>query len=289
MPDGDRTDPGPPRDAVRVRRLLVGAGLLVLVAAAAALYARRVDGVEVLAIILFIPVFVAFVLWHVPGGVLAALVAAVVYGMVRSEDLDVLGGGQLATLIGSRAVAYLVFGAAGGWAAHQLDLSLAKLDRIDPIDDATGLLNGRTIAEQLDLELTRAGRYGSAFSVVWLSFPRDALASISRRRRGLAVAALGPTVKARIRLVDRAGAVHGRDRLSLVLVLPETGPAGASMVADRLTDDVVTAFGEQGAADVRPTVVTRSHPTDTDVLAGMRDDLSKGGLPADRDAGTGSV
>ncbi|MEY2475125.1 MAG: hypothetical protein QOG87_440, partial [Actinomycetota bacterium] len=49
------------------RRLLLAGGLAVLLVIAGVMYVRRVDTVEVVAVLLFIPVFLAFTFWRVVG------------------------------------------------------------------------------------------------------------------------------------------------------------------------------------------------------------------------------
>ena len=69
---------------VKARRLLVLAGVLVLGVVALTMYARSVDTVEVVATLLFLPIFLAFVYRGVVGGVIGALVATGIYIALRS-------------------------------------------------------------------------------------------------------------------------------------------------------------------------------------------------------------
>src|SRR5688572_716985 len=134
------------------RRLIVAGGLLVLVVLAAILYVRRVDTVEVLAVLLFLPVFVALVVGRVPGGVIAGVLAAVAYAALRLDAIDAVGASRFIGLIATRSVGYVAFGFIGGWGVRQLEASLEKLDIYDQIDDETGLFNARFFLQQTDLE-----------------------------------------------------------------------------------------------------------------------------------------
>src|SRR5689334_4673217 len=123
------------------RRLVLAAGLAVLLLIAGVMYVRRVDTVEVVAVLLFIPVFLAFSFWHVLGGVVAGAGALALYAFLRSPAIDAVGGGRFTGILIGRGLGYLAFGLLGGWASQQLERSLEKLDVYDQVDDDTGLLN----------------------------------------------------------------------------------------------------------------------------------------------------
>jgi hypothetical protein len=64
---------------------------VVLAVVALVTYARRVDPVEVVATILFMPIFVAFVFKGVAGGLVTAVAAIAAYGALRSPAIDAVG------------------------------------------------------------------------------------------------------------------------------------------------------------------------------------------------------
>src|SRR4051794_35424581 len=130
-------------DQRRARQLLLATGLVVLAVICLVTWARRVDTVEVIATLLFVPIFIAFVYRGVIGGVIAALAATAIYAALRAPAIDAIGASQFTGLITSRAAAYLIFGAVGGWSTQVLEGSLEKLDLYDEIDDETGLYNAR--------------------------------------------------------------------------------------------------------------------------------------------------
>jgi hypothetical protein len=123
------------------------------------MYVRRVDPVEVAGILLFIPVFVAFVFWNATGGVIGAVIGILVYTLLRYPAIEAVGADRFVGLIASRSVAYLAFGLIGGLANKQLQSSLGKLELYDQIDDATGLFNARFFVQDSGLEVSRADRY----------------------------------------------------------------------------------------------------------------------------------
>ena len=230
------------------RRLVLAAGLGVLVLVAAVMYVRRVDTVEVLAVLLFIPVFLGFVFAKLPGGLIAGVMATIVYAVLRNPALDAIGGGRFVSLIIGRGVGYLAFGALGGWADAQLEHSLEKLDVYDQVDDETGLFNARFLVQDTDLEVARAGRYKSVFSVCVVDVPADPLHALGRRKRAVVLRDLGFQMKEAVRSVDRAVHASDEQRHRFAVVCPETGPEGARVFVDRLADRLATYLRGRGVA-----------------------------------------
>src|SRR5262245_7431244 len=94
----------------QMRVLLLCAGLVFLGVTAAVGYVRRVETAEVMAIILFVPIFVAFVFWDWKGGVLAALLATAAYVGLRTDAIRAVGLDQFIGVILSRSLAFFAFG-----------------------------------------------------------------------------------------------------------------------------------------------------------------------------------
>jgi GGDEF domain-containing protein len=227
----------------QARRLLLAAGLAILVVTALIMLVRKVETSEVVATLLFIPIFIAFVFWGVRGGIGGAIAAAIVYFIMRYPAIEAVGVGRFAGLIVSRTFAYLAFGLIGGWANQQLQGSLTKLELYDQINDATGLYNARFFLQDTDLEMSRSERYKTIFSVAWVDVPSSAFESHSKRHK--IVRELAGLLKESVRTVDRA--VHGETstHLRFAVVLPETGPDGARIFADRLADKMGLFLNER--------------------------------------------
>jgi GGDEF domain-containing protein len=254
------------------RRLILAVGLGVLLLVAAVMYLRRVDTVEVLAVLLFIPVFLAFVFWDLIGGVVAGVGAAICYAVLRQPAIDAVGGGRFATLIASRGISYLAFGILGGWANQALERSLEKLDVYDQIDDETGLFNARFFVQDTALEAARAVRYKTFFSICVVDVPTAALDAMPRRKRAALLNDLGHQMKDAIRSVDRA--VHARDGGAhrFAVICPETGTEGATVFVDRLAERLAEFVKGRGAtigADVLPRM-SCTVPGDDERLAALR-------------------
>lgn len=237
----------------RARQLVLAAGLGVLLLTAGVMFVRRVETVEVVGTLLFIPILVAFVFYGLRGGVIAGVIAAGVYAGLRGPAIDAVGLDRFLGLIISRSLAYVAFGAIGGWADKQLEASLTKLELYDQIDDYTGLFNARFMVQDTDLELSRSKRYQTVFSVAKVDFPVSSLENLSRRQRATLRRDLGRLLQDAVRTVDRPA--HGFDGTAhhFAVVLPETGPEGARIFTDRLADRMAEYLAQKGAK------ITREH------------------------------
>jgi GGDEF domain-containing protein len=253
------------------RRLIVAAGMGVLLLVAAVMYLRRVDTVEVVAVLLFIPVFLAFVFWDLVGGVAAAVAALAAYAAFRYPAMDAIGAGRFTGLLVSRGFSYLAFGVLGGWANQQLQRSLEKLDVYDQVDDETGLFNARFFVQDTGLEMARATRYKTFFSVCMVEVPGAPLDAMPRRKRAALLGDLGHQLKEAMRSVDRA--VHARDGSvhRFAVICPETGTEGAAIFADRLAERLGDFLRTRGA-DVGQTLTraASTYPADDDRLNALR-------------------
>ena len=262
---------------VKARRLLVVAGIAVLAVVAATMYARRVDSVEVVATLLFFPIFLAFVFRGVVGGLVAAVAAIAVYVALRYPAIDAVGAGEFTGLITSRAAAYLIFGAVGGWSTKVLESSLEKLELYDEIDDETGLYNARHLLQQTDLERARATRYSTLFSVVALDLPSGPLSAMGSRSRRAVLRDLGRLLREGARTVDHVVHVHDGNTHRLVAILPETAGEGAEVFRGRFEERVVGFLRDRGAAIDDAAVASRSitFPGDDEGLDALRADFER--------------
>ena len=259
------------------RRLIAAGGFAVLLLLAAILYFRRVDSVEVFAVLLFLPVFLALVMWRLPGGAIAGVLAATGYVAMRLDAIDAIGAERFVGLIATRAIGYIAFGIIGGWAVRQLDSSLEKLDIYDQIDDETGLYNARFFLQETDLEMARATRYKTLFSVAVVDVPAGPIDGLGRRKRAGVMTELGRAMQAAVRSVDRA--VHGRvgDVHRFGVICPETGPEGAQVFTSRLASQLSGFLAARGIS-VAPSAlnpVAATFPGDDAVLARLRSDFAQ--------------
>lgn len=259
------------------RRMVVGTGLALLAIVVVVMYARRVDAVEVAATLLFVPIFLAFVFRGALGGTLAALAAVGVYAALRYPAIDAVGIGHFTGLIASRSAAYIIFGAVGGWATQVLEGSLEKLELYDEIDDETGLYNARHLLHQTDLEMARASRYQTLFSLVVIDLPSASLQRLSGRQRRAALRDLGRLLRDGLRTVDHVVHAHDGDTHRLVAILPETGTVGAAVFGERLDERIRRFLADRGAAVPVGDGATRSltFPGDDDEVVALRSDFER--------------
>lgn len=245
------------------RTLVLATGSAVLLATAGVLLLRAQDPTEVLAVVLFLPVFVAAVLGGVRWGLAVAVVAALGYVGLRLPDINQFGWSLLGTRIIAQFIGYLAFGALGGWAAGVVQTGITKLDRFDVRDDDSELLNARGLHEQLGHELARAQRYGSSFSVVTVTFTIDGDKRETRHQ-------IGDVVRQSVRTVDEPGRVTLDGHDVVVAVLPETPAAGAEIAGEKIAEHL-----EQEATHVDADVRWLSHPEDADAIQGLQDRLAE--------------
>lgn len=259
---------GRPVSYAAARWITIGVGLVVLPTVAGVLYATGVDTIEVVAVLLYMPIFVALVLYGAVGGALTALGSAGVYSIIRYPSVHAIGGRDLATLTLSRGVGFLAFGLIGGWASSQLRTSLAKLDRYDEIDDATGLFNARYLVSSVDYEANSSSRYGRVFSVAVVDIEVLPFRQAGTRATAKVLKELGRLVRSTLRNVDRPVHCLDGDRYRFAVILPDTGPEGCRVFASRFERILVSRLTYRHIAlqgsDV--SVLAVSFPEDADAI-----------------------
>jgi diguanylate cyclase (GGDEF)-like protein/PAS domain S-box-containing protein len=109
----------------------------------------------------------------------------------------------------------------------------AKLERQASVDPLTGALNRMRIEERGKLELMRSERHGHKLSVVLVDLDHFKLVNdtYGHAAGDLVLSGFGEIARACLRLTDLLGRWGGEE---FVLLLPDTGPAGAGQVAERL-------------------------------------------------------
>src|SRR5439155_19294366 len=136
------------------------------------------------------------------GGATAAYVA------LRYGAIHAVGSGRFIALMFTQSLAFLAFGGSRRLDNPQLKGSLTKLDLYDQIDDDTGLFNARYFLQDTDLEMSRARRYQTIFSVSLVDLPASAFDDQGWRKRRNTLRQLGQLLADSVRTVDRA--VHPR-------------------------------------------------------------------------------
>jgi GGDEF domain-containing protein len=250
----------------RARLMLSLVGLAILAVLVAVLLVRSVDTTEVVATLLFAPIFLLLLWFGLPGGLIGAAAATGVYVVLRADAIDAVGWGEFSALIVTRAIAYFLFGAVGGWASGTLSMSLDKLDLYDQVDDLTGVNNARFLLTDVDLERARAERYQTVFSVSFLAIDAAAISALPARKRKVLLRQLGAKLEDGIRTMDRVA--HGYDGSChrIATILPETAGEGARVFQARLEEQIAAFLVEHGAAGATVDGEIVTLPGDDDAL-----------------------
>lgn len=222
----------------RARNLLLLAGLVLLTLVVLTMVLRGLDPIEVAATLFFAPIFVGLLFFGAWGGLALGLAAAAAYVAMRWPAIRLVGFPALSSLVFSRILGFLVFGTAGGWAAARLRSTLDRLLLRDETDDETGLGNARSVINVIDRERSRAERHAKLFSVVTATLQGGELDRLPPRRLRAKLRDLGERLAGGIRSSDHAAHLSDDGTHTLVLVLPETGAAGAATVAAALADRI---------------------------------------------------
>lgn len=212
------------------RGLLLATGLTIIGLMAATMWLRGVDPIEIIATLMYAPLFAGLIFFGFSAGTLLGIVAALVYIVLRMPALELVGIAPLAGTVISRVVGYIAFGSLGGWASQQIKVALDRFQLIDELDEESGLGNARAAHNAIERETNRAKRYGHTFSVVSATF--DDLGA--DRRAHATLRDVGTKVGLSIRTSDYATHMRTPDGHEVVIVLPETGEAGAETVKTNL-------------------------------------------------------
>jgi len=261
---------------LQARILLVVLGIGVSVGQTLLAWDRGAAPTEVMAPLLYIPVFVGAIFWFLPGGIVAAAAASGVYAILLADQSAVVGLSTFIGLLITRISIYFLFGVVVGLGVRYVESRLRKLEVYDQIDDSTGLYNSAFFLESIDLEMGRAARYRTLFSVAGLDVRVEAFDGLGRRRQRRLVRDLAVQLEDSIRTVDRA--IHfndtGRDRF--LVILPETGVEGSRVFTDRLRDAASAFLTERGAAvDGNVSALSATFPEEPELMNALREEARR--------------
>lgn len=261
---------------LQARLLLLVLGVAVAVSQALLAWERGAAPTEVLAPILYIPVFTGAIFFYLPGGLVAAGISSVIYGTLLADVTARAGLGQFLVLLATRVSFYLLFGVVVALGTRYIEARLHKLEVYDQIDDETGLYNSAFFLQHTDLEASRADRYQTFFSVATLDVRREVLADLPSRRQRRVIKELASRIEESIRHVDRA--VHADDgsRDRFLIVLPQTGGEGARIFAERLEQASAEFLSERGCSvDGHLPVDTMTYPDAPERLRDLREEITR--------------
>lgn len=229
---------------LRARILLLLLGVVFAAGQTVLAWERGAAPSEVLAPALYILVFAGSIFFFIIGGIVAAGLASLLYGLILVDQSGSIGLGAFTGLLFGRMTQYIVYGVIVAAATRYIEARLVKLEMYDQIDDLTGLFNSKFFLEETELEMERSKRYRTLFCVSELSIDRGAFGDASKRRYEKIIKELARKLEQGPRLrfddpfhrrhTDQPVRVDDGRRDRFFIVLPETPPQGASIFTEKI-------------------------------------------------------
>jgi GGDEF domain-containing protein len=170
------------------------------------------------------------------------------YGVARLPAVDVVGSPSVARLITLRGASFFAFGVLGSYALKRFRGAIKIASFGHHLDHETGCASTRQIFGDLDIEIARSQRYGTAFSVVVFDIASTSLASLKSTVRAQALSQLGTILRSTARTTDRIGVVDVPNNRRIFAILAETPKSGAEAFAKRIGDRVADLWLGKGGA-----------------------------------------
>jgi len=225
----------------RFERLIIGMGAVAIFGALALSLMSGGPGlVEVVAQLLLFGVLVVAVHWGRRGGMLAALVASVIYIALRIPLLSSGLAREDLLFMASRIAAFMLVGIIGGEVFGRIKYVFARLDDSNTIDDWSRVYNQRYTDHAIEKARARYARYGEPFSLVVVTMTPALTADLSPQRQRTLVRAVANYLRDDVRIVDEVCRV---DDGRFLLLLPHTNKAGGVVVEGRVREGVRHTVG----------------------------------------------
>ena len=134
-------------------------------------------------------------------------------------------------------------------AQEQLRQQNVELERLCRVDALTGVSNRRHLMEQLDLELSRAQRYGIIVSLIMLDIDhfKDVNDTYGHQAGDEVLSVLGQFLMGELRRCDTIGRYGGEE---FAIIMPHTNAEQARLVAERLRQRLAVATSSCGCGGV---------------------------------------
>jgi len=247
----------------RFEKLVIAVGFAAIASSLFFSYQGTVVIEEIIAQLLLLGVLVSAAHWGRNGGFIAALLASLVYILMRiplvieSEGLTA----DIAALLAVRVLSYGLVGIVGGELCSRLKYLFARLERSSSVDDWSQVYNQRYITRALETALGQLDRYHSPFSLVLVEMASALTAELRPSRHRMLVRGVANHIRNDIRLVDEVGRL---DDGRYLIVLPYTPRDGALVAAERISAGVADVLGAK-ADSVAVTLL--SAPEDRPAIA----------------------
>lgn len=254
----------------RFEQLVIGLGAISILGALALSMQNGGPGyVEIAAQVMLLGVLIAAVHWGRRGGLIAAIVASVLYILFRIPALSSDAGFTVEALayLVVRIAAYGLVGIVGGEVCTRIKYVFARFDDSNTIDDWSRVYNQHHASRALDLARARYTRYGEPFSLVVVTLSPALFAGVSPSRQRSLVRAVAKYLRDDIRMVDE---VSRLDDGRFTVMLPHTPQDGGQVVNERLAAGVRKTLGARSES---VTSVCLGAAEDTVALATLNDGL----------------
>ena len=208
------------------------------------------------------------------GGLIAAIVASVVYTMLRIDSLLITETGLTSlAILAARLIAFGVVGVAVGELCSQMRYRMATMEGSSALDDWSRVFNQRWAYRTLDAARSRFERYGEPYSIIIVSVAHRVFEGLGPSRQRSVVRGIADHIRADVRVVDE---VSRLDNGLFVVLLPHTPKTGGEVVAGRLSKGTASALG---AASESVSVRLLGAPEDAATIGSFVDTLA----PVDSD------
>ncbi len=224
----------------------------------------RTELIEVLGQLMLLLVLFAAVKGGRKAGLIAAVVASVVYVFLRLPLLtQVPVSPLLLTTMAIRLAAYGLVGIVGGEVCSRIRYALAGFEDTAAIDDWSRVYNQVHAASSITKAIGRFTRYGEQFSVLLITISPSVFSEMRPLHQRRVVRAIADHLRGDVRLVDEIARL---DDGRFVVLLPHTPKVGALVVQHRIATGLPKHLG---ASNEAVTVSTLSAPEEVDALAAL--------------------
>jgi len=224
---------------------------------------------EVVGQILMLVVLFAAVHWGRNGGFIAAVLASVIYGVIRIPLVAQDGlTADIAMILIVRVLSYGLVGIVGGELCGRIRYIFAKLEDSSSVDDWSQVFNQRFITRAFESACGQFSRYQTPYSIIMIALADNLLEDLRPSKQRSLIRGVASYVRNDIRLVDEAGRL---DDGRFLVLLPHTPREGALVVAERLHHGVCNVIG---ARDESVTIEVLGAPEDFDAMVSLRTALS---------------
>lgn len=260
-------------ELIRSRRGATAAGLGVAVLFVALINVfRSVVLSETIAVLLYLIIIVAALIFALPGALLAAGAASILYAFIRRPGPTESAPFAAVTL---RALSYFFFAAFVAFGLAAIAGRRHRLDTGSAFDEKTGLASIPHLVSIIDHEIARAVRYDRRFSLALINLPFAAIGTKERAAYDAMLDELGDQVREAIRTMDYAGIRTDPRGSQIVVVLPETSSEGAEIFALRFGERIAAFLLRRNVAVSRNPASWFEFPTDANDVRRVRNEIAR--------------